>query len=61
MALVDGEPKGPISKATAQKYRTHSSLTQNKYIRGAYNKFPDFFCMGTFIDSTHMKHLSLSK
>ena len=25
------------------------------YIRGAYDKFPDFFGMGTFIDSTHMK------
>ena len=25
------------------------------YIRGAYDKFPDFFCMSTFIDSTHMK------
>ena len=25
------------------------------YIRGSLNKFPDFFCMGTFIDSTHMK------
>ena len=24
-------------------------------IRGAYDKFPDLFCMGTFIDSTHMK------
>ena len=24
-------------------------------IRGAYDKFPDFFHMGTFIDSTHMK------
>ena len=23
--------------------------------RGAYNKFPDIFRMGTFIDSTHMK------
>ena len=22
---------------------------------GAFNKFPDFFSMGTFIDSTHMK------
>ena len=22
---------------------------------GAFSKFPDFFCMGTFIDSTHMK------
>ena len=24
-------------------------------IRGSLNKFPDFFCMGTFIDSTRMK------
>ena len=26
-----------------------------KQIRDAFNKFPDFFCMGTFIDSTYMK------
>ena len=25
------------------------------YIRGSLNKFQDFFRMGTFIDSTHMK------
>ena len=25
------------------------------YIQGAHNKFPYFFRMGTFIDSTHMK------
>ena len=24
-------------------------------LRGPYDKFPDFFHMGTFIDSTHMK------
>ena len=24
------------------------------YTRGSLNKFPDFFRMGTFIDSTHM-------
>ena len=24
-------------------------------LRGSFNKFPDFFGMGTFIDSTHMK------
>ena len=24
-------------------------------IRGSLNKFPDFFRMGAFIDSTHMK------
>ena len=25
------------------------------HLRGAYDKFPDFFRMGTFIDITHMK------
>ena len=28
-------------------------------IRGSLNEFPDFFHMGTFIDSTHMKLLRL--
>ena len=27
----------------------------NTQLRGAYDKFPDFFRTGTFIDSTHMK------
>ena len=27
----------------------------SKNIQGAYDKFPDFFHMGIFIDSTHMK------
>ena len=30
-------------------------------IRGAYDKFPDFLRMGTFIDNTHMKLKSPSK
>ena len=30
-------------------------LSPSDLIRGSLNKFPDFFCMGTFIDSTHMK------
>ena len=25
------------------------------HILGAYDKFPDFFRMGTFIDSTHIE------
>ena len=28
-------------------------LTSNIDVRGGYDKFPDFFRMGTFIDSTH--------
>ena len=31
------------------------------YIRGLFKKFPDFFRMSTFIDSTHMKLYSTSK
>ena len=43
---------------------THSNITdlQSKYITiasyhmwGSLNKFPDFFRLGTFIDSIHMK------
>ena len=33
----------------------------NCYIHGSLNKFPEFFRMGTFIDSTHIKLLSPSK
>ena len=37
--------------------KTVNYLIWNSYLklRGAYDKFPDFFRMGTFIDSTHMK------
>ena len=35
-------------------FRMNEFLTKKK-IRGGYDKFPDFFRMGTFIDSTHMK------
>ena len=31
------------------------------YIRGVCDKFPDFFPVGTFIDSIHMKLKSPSK
>ena len=34
------------------KWELDNSTIQ--HIRGAYNKFPDFFRMGTFIDSTHI-------
>ena len=30
-------------------------LLTYQHIQGSLNKFPDFFRMGTFIDSTHMK------
>ena len=31
------------------------------HIRGSLNKFPEFFRMGSFTDSTHMKLKSPSK
>ena len=36
-------------------------LKLQERVRGAYDKFPDFFRIGTFIDSTHMKLYSPSK
>ena len=36
-------------------------LTRDTYIQEANYKFPDVFCMDTFIDSTQMKLYSLSK
>ena len=41
----------PLNKETKQN-QTQVSIFN---IRGSLNKFPDFFRMGTFIDSTHMK------
>ena len=32
-----------------------TNLKASTKIRGSLNKFPDFFSMSTFIDSTHMK------
>ena len=52
------------SKENRQKskyllYKINTSFSSFGYsltdVWGAYNKFPDFFHMGTFIDSTHMK------
>ena len=37
------------------------SIHEGNNIQGSLNKFPDFFRIGTFIDSTHMKLKSPSK
>ena len=34
---------------------------QKRKLQGAYDKFPDFFRVGAFIDSTYMKLKSPSK
>ena len=39
----------------------HTNILNISYIRGAYDKFPDFSRIGTFIDSTHMKLKPSSK
>ena len=50
--------KDRFSTIYSEQY-THIRSTSYIYIyiytRGSLNKFPDFFRMGTFIDSTHMK------
>ena len=42
-----------VNKRAQKEY--YSQRVAAIYIRGSLNKFPDFFRMGTFIDSTHMK------
>ena len=42
-----------VSLFSANFVKLQFSLSQ--YLRGAYDKFPDIFRIGTFIDSTHMK------
>ena len=37
------------------KLLTHPNIYLSIYLRRAYDKFPEFFRMGTFIDSTDMK------
>ena len=32
--------------------------TKQNYTQGSLNRFPDFFRIDTFIDSTHLKHKS---
>ena len=55
--LVLNNPLGVIltSNKLSKPIQTYFKL------RGAYDKFPDFFRMSTFIDSTHMKLYSPSK
>ena len=38
-------------------FKKYKSLCGSTYfnMEGWLNMFPDFFCMGAFIDSTHMK------
>ena len=38
-----------------QDLHTHTHTHTHTELQGSLNKFPDFFHMGTFIDSTHMK------
>ena len=42
-------------------YKQNSKEIYKTKLRGTYDKFPDFFGMDTFIDSTHMKLYSPSK
>ena len=53
--------KDEIKAVDVVKGVTSVVSKQNALMRSAYDEFPDFFRMGTFIDSTHMKLLSPEK
>ena len=44
-----------VNKRICLENRKCTSKEEKQMCRGAYDKFPDFFRMGTIIDSTHMK------
>ena len=44
-----------VLPTTLEKITLFDEWLTHTHIRGAYDKFPDFFHIGTFIDSTHMK------
>ena len=44
-----------IAKPGRHKKKRMEKLYIYIYVRGSLNKFPDFFRMCIFIDSTHMK------
>ena len=46
-------PRALFVSASKQPGHDTSSMNQRSDYQGAHNKFPDFFRMGTFIDSTH--------
>ena len=51
-----------VGKLYFKIYQLLQNLAEScLYLRGAYNKFPDFLRIGTFIDSTHMKLLPPSE
>ena len=45
----------PKDCKTFDTRNTSDKFPVTKQLQGTYDKFPDFFCMGTFIGSTHMK------
>ena len=44
-----------LEKKKKKKEQRSMNLHWASDVQGSLNKFPDFFRMGTFIDSTHMK------
>ena len=51
MVLVYRSPNQIYKLNTYSVFQSYLEI----HIRGAYDKFPDIFRMGTFIDSTHIK------
>ena len=55
------DSKGSKEKTCEKCHFLFYRYCLNKNVRGLLNKFPDYFRMSTFIDSTNMKLYSPSK
>ena len=53
LPFCSGYSQGSLTSALIALHQTTFS-TEDR-LRGSLDKFPDFFSMGTFFDSTHMK------
>ena len=52
---VFGATYRPRQDLYANNYSVTAFVKQKHKVRGAFNKFPDFFGMDTFINRTHKK------
>ena len=57
ISIPDDTNCSVIGKSSIPAPMAKPTAVESTALRGSIDKFPDFFCMGTFIDSTHNETL----
>ena len=55
LVILDGIKSWVQDNTFIKEVKDYKIKIKSDNIRGSLNKFPDFFRMSTFIDTTHMK------